>query len=594
MSIPDKKIIVSLTSYPLRFYCLNQVIESILRQTKKADKIVLYLSEAEVSEKESALPADFQNLLKNGSVEVRWVQKSLKPHNKYFYAFQDFSDDLVVTIDDDIIYPQNLIETLYNSYLAHPDCVSAMRVHVVATDLKNGILPYGCWTMEDNSHIGEPSHRLFATGVGGVLYPVHLLDKSLLDENAIRETCLEADDLWLKFIELKSDVPVVINQNFSNLTWIPGSQEIGLCYRNCIDGQNDVQLKKICLWSEQKFGKDIFTEMILKSDAHWAENETFYQRINSLNLEVRALQAQLHARTDECQAAINAANSLNGELDLLRNQNLKNEKQIRDLHTSFTWRTGRLVTYVPRKTYRLLKKVRGKVREIQCIFGLNNSPVRFYLPYYKKDWIQSIIYKTKEFYENGILHEVLFNFENGIIARNMPDTVTLDIGANIGNHTLFFLSKCGAKKVYSFEPVKDTFRILRKNIKLNHYGKRAVLYNCGVGAAKGKASISLYDPNNIGSTQIQISETGGLKVISIDGLNISEKIGFIKIDCEGFEKAVIEGMLSTLRKNLPYILIEIRPENYEYIFKTLTDMNYTFKTIVKNDEYELCFCSIKA
>ena len=44
--------------------------------------------------------------------EIRWVDEDLKPHKKYYWAFKDFRDSLVVTIDDDLVYRKTMIQEL--------------------------------------------------------------------------------------------------------------------------------------------------------------------------------------------------------------------------------------------------------------------------------------------------------------------------------------------------------------------------------------------------------------------------------------------------------------------------------------------------
>lgn len=50
--------------------------------------------------------------------------------------------------------------------------------------------------------------------------------------------------------------------------------------------------------------------------------------------------------------------------------------------------------------------------------------------------------------------------------------IVVDIGANIGNHTVFFANVCKAKKVYSFEPQEKVFEILKKNVEINKFNKK--------------------------------------------------------------------------------------------------------------------------
>ena len=91
----------------------------------------------------------------------------------------------------------------------------------------------------------------------------------------------------------------------------------------------------------------------------------------------------------------------------------------------------------------------------------------FYLPYVKKDFIQQLIYRKKQYFEQENLDYICKKWENGLIGHTLKNSSVLDVGANIGNHTLYYLNECHAKSAYCFEPVPDTFRILSKNIEIN-------------------------------------------------------------------------------------------------------------------------------
>ena len=130
-------------------------------------------------------------------IEYRFdEEENLMPHKKYFYAMQEYPDAVIVTADDDIIYPRNWLESLYRSYKMYPNSVSARRVHYIKIKGKE-FAPYDHW--EDQCRrIKQPSMRLIATGNSGVLYPPHCFDKKAFDIDAIKKTCLRADDIWLK------------------------------------------------------------------------------------------------------------------------------------------------------------------------------------------------------------------------------------------------------------------------------------------------------------------------------------------------------------------------------------------------------------
>jgi len=199
-------IVVSLTSFPARFDTLHFALKSILTQSTKPDLIFLCLTKNEVKD-ESDLPQSVLELKKYG-LQIFFADDNLKPHNKYFYAMKLYPHSLIITVDDDNMYDKNLIADLYHSFLKYPSAVSARRVHKIVKDEKNNVQPYNKWRYEYKKET-SPSLNLLATGVGGVLYPPGLLPSETFDADKIRELCLNADDIWLKFMELKSNIPVV-------------------------------------------------------------------------------------------------------------------------------------------------------------------------------------------------------------------------------------------------------------------------------------------------------------------------------------------------------------------------------------------------
>lgn len=200
----------------------------------------------------------------------------------------------------------------------------------------------------------------------------------------------------------------------------------------------------------------------------------------------------------------------------------------------------------------------------------------FYLPLYKKDYIQQQILTEGTYYENDNLTFICKDWNNGIVSQNIAGGCIIDIGANIGNHTLFFFFECKIKKAFCFEPIESTYNILKRNIEINNLTSNVTLVKSAVGASKSTASMTFYDKTNIGSTQITLDKDGNIPVVSIDSMQIEDNIKLVKIDVEGFEKGVIEGCKETLSRHKPYIMIEIQPRNFDYISNELSQMGYKY------------------
>lgn len=250
------KIIVSMTSYPARIDTVHLAIRSLLAQKTLPDKIVLWLCEADFPNREADFPQSLLDVLWH-DVEVRWVDTDLKPHKKYFWALQEFSEDYVITTDDDLLYRNTMISDLLAAHAEHPDAIAAVRTHLIMFNEDGTRTPYEQWIYEAPHYypklIGVPSMRIFATNGAGTLYPPHLMPAATFDVQEIKKTCLTADDLWLKVMQVKAGIPVVAATGDQLLNYIPGTQgEEALCHRNTESGVNNIVLATILDELEQK------------------------------------------------------------------------------------------------------------------------------------------------------------------------------------------------------------------------------------------------------------------------------------------------------------------------------------------------------
>ncbi|HSQ42910.1 MAG TPA: glycosyltransferase family A protein, partial [Fibrobacteraceae bacterium] len=105
---PGPDLVVSLTTYPARIGLVHLALESLLRQTLRPDRILLWLAEEQFPQRR--LPPQLVRLQQRG-LEVLF-RKNLGPHTKYLYALQDFTQEIVVTVDDDCFYPPTLLAEL--------------------------------------------------------------------------------------------------------------------------------------------------------------------------------------------------------------------------------------------------------------------------------------------------------------------------------------------------------------------------------------------------------------------------------------------------------------------------------------------------
>lgn len=229
------------------------------------------------------------------------------------------------------------------------------------------------------------------------------------------------------------------------------------------------------------------------------------------------------------------------------------------------------------QTISVRKKYRIIMEENDYILNDENDALPlFYLPYYDKDLIQRHICNKRGYYEEDYLRFVTEKFLDGKIGKDIQNHIALDIGSNIGNHSLFFLKESGISHIHIFEPITDTFSIMKKNIELNGFSDLATLYNAGVSSNCGRANINGYSISNTGGAFLKQDDNGNIPLISIDSLNLSD-VKLVKIDTEGFELEVIKGMKELVINNHPYIMIEINEKNRDEVLGeicSLADYSY--------------------
>ena len=251
----NSDVIVSLTSHPKRITGISTCIRSLIQQTVKPDKIILWLAKEEFPEREADLPVELLSVYHDCEYfDIRWVEEDLKPHKKYLYAMQEYPDRPVIIVDDDAVYEDRLVENLLSSYRQFPDCVSAMRANLIMFQRDGSIMDYEGWIMDYKLLLDIPSTQLVPTGVGGVLYPPGLLPKETFDFSAIRKNCLYCDDLWLKVMASHAGLKTVVPKTYCKEKLIEGSQDVALWRINVQGDNNDESLKRILDYYDAQTG----------------------------------------------------------------------------------------------------------------------------------------------------------------------------------------------------------------------------------------------------------------------------------------------------------------------------------------------------
>lgn len=156
----------------------------------------------------------------------------------------------------------------------------------------------------------------------------------------------------------------------------------------------------------------------------------------------------------------------------------------------------------------------------------------------------------------------------------------LDVGANIGNHTLYWNKNVKTlQQIHSFEPLHETFQLLTKNVENNKLDKTVLVRKC-VGKEKSKAIVERINPKNMGGTVFGYATENDSNVVDVIDLDsyVEEsgvkRVDFIKIDTEGFELDVSHGAKHLIETYKPTIWVESWEDNGEKVVSFLLEHGY--------------------
>jgi len=191
-----------------------------------------------------------------------------------------------------------------------------------------------------------------------------------------------------------------------------------------------------------------------------------------------------------------------------------------------------------------------------------------YLPGKDIDYIQKKIYNDKIPYEIDMLNDIKYRLQN------ISEPLVLDIGANIGNHTLFLAANNILVK--AFEVNIDLYNIMNKSIEINNFKSRVESYNIGISDEHGVAKFSNKNEENLGGQSLKIGE-GDIKLKPIKSITINRRVSAIKIDVEGMEINVIKGALDLINKDKPLLYIEaINLNEFKRIYLEMEKLSYVY------------------
>lgn len=189
---------------------------------------------------------------------------------------------------------------------------------------------------------------------------------------------------------------------------------------------------------------------------------------------------------------------------------------------------------------------------------------------YESDYVFRYIESSRDFYEADLLRA-------WTPLLNQPQYV-LDVGANLGNHTVYWAKHLQPKRIVAFEPFADNYQLLQRNVRINQLDCVTAL-EIAVGDREGWAEVAEFHPDNYGGTSFRYTEGGesAARVCSLDHMVEQlrlPQVDFVKIDTEGFELPVLRGMRHILEKERPALWIEAGKDTVADIWDLLAPLQY--------------------
>jgi FkbM family methyltransferase len=138
-----------------------------------------------------------------------------------------------------------------------------------------------------------------------------------------------------------------------------------------------------------------------------------------------------------------------------------------------------------------------------------------------------------------------------------PNSIVMDVGANIGSTTLAFAEIVSQGQVHAFEPAADMRSVLLSNIQSSHFTNVAV-YPFGLAEGYRAGHLQIAMQGNPGSAYFVPDQTGEVELWSLDEVMSSiHPVDFVKMDVEGYEKYVLIGGQQLLCHDKPAIVFEV-------------------------------------
>ena len=159
-----------------------------------------------------------------------------------------------------------------------------------------------------------------------------------------------------------------------------------------------------------------------------------------------------------------------------------------------------------------------------------------------------------------------------------PGGRILEVGSHVGNHSVFFNAFLKPKRIVVVEPNPRSRETLALNLRLNRVTCTDLSFAAhALGAQPGHGDVVPGTDHNSGGSQIAASPIGAIKIETADRLFKRNHFDFIKIDVEGMEIDILEGMRDLIMRSAPLIFVEVIDANRAIFLSFTKSVGYIVK-----------------
>jgi FkbM family methyltransferase len=198
---------------------------------------------------------------------------------------------------------------------------------------------------------------------------------------------------------------------------------------------------------------------------------------------------------------------------------------------------------------------------------INHSGRLITLVAHEKDPITRAVQQSGTFYEWQML--------KALDEYICPEDLVLDVGADIGNHSVYFAAVHSAR-VIAYEAVPATANILQRNIEYNFLDDKVRIRRVGLGNMRTSSRSRGRDTDSR-KAEAFMPGSGEIVVTTLDMEGIRDRVSLIRVDVEGMDIDVLRGAVGLITRNRPVIVCKAADQtSLDSLIEFTVDIGYTF------------------